>query len=538
MLALCAIGIVRAGPPSIIFILTDDQDIQLGGSDHQPLVQKLIAQQGATLTNVFTTTPVCCPSRSSYLSGRYIHNIPVLNNSIEGNCSSRGWQTGAELQAFAPYLHRAGYRTFFAGKYLNCYGSPAVGGPAHVPPGWDRWLGLVGNSVYYDYTLSVDGQAEKHGSDYASDYLPDLIANRSVAFLENHMTEPQPFFMMIAPPSCHDPTAPAPQYAGSFANTTAPRTPSFGARDAEKAWFVADQSLHFGMEDPDRQRYADLHYRRRLSTLLSVDDMVARIVATLQAGGRLQDTFIFYTSDNGYHHGQFGMMKDKRTPYEFDIHLPGYVRGPGITPGTSVLDAITNVDFFPTFLDIAGVAAPAFLDGRSMLGLLQHPPASPTPRTFLVEYSGEGGEGAAGQCARYHTAGLQCGTVGPEMRTPPAWTGPGVCSCEDTRNNTYRCLRTVENSSSTLYCEFFTSFWGSAEDDRAAALPHSASASLSSASRYPPIPPSFFTEYYTVDADPWQLHNAIDSLTPTQQASMHDALMRFATCSGFSCVLG
>lgn len=100
-----------------------------------------------------------------------------MNNSVEGNCASKKWQQGPEKQTMNTFLKTLGYGTLFAGKYLNQYGIDKTGGPQHVPPGWDEWYGLVGNSKYYDYTLSVNGKAEVHGSDYKKDYLTDAIVS-------------------------------------------------------------------------------------------------------------------------------------------------------------------------------------------------------------------------------------------------------------------------------------------------------------------------------------------------------------------------
>ena len=129
----------------------------------------------------FVTTPLCCPSRSSILTGQYVHNHHTKNNSISGDCSSTAWQQGPEKHTFNTYLKSLGYKTFFAGKYLNQYGKAETGGPEHVPPGWDSWYGLVGNSKYYNYTLSINGKPEKHHMDYKQDYLTGLlVSNESI----------------------------------------------------------------------------------------------------------------------------------------------------------------------------------------------------------------------------------------------------------------------------------------------------------------------------------------------------------------------
>jgi N-acetylglucosamine-6-sulfatase len=224
--------------PNIVFVLTDDQDVYMKTSNYQPKIKQFLQDAGLTMHNAFANTPVCCPSRSSLISGRHIHNIPMTDNSIAGNCSSPQWQAGAEKDSFATYLQDNGYYTAYMGKYLNQYGDNAAGGLAHVPPGWNTWIGLKGNSVYYNYTLSVDGVAEPHGADYATDYLPDLLTNRSIALIKSRLGPEQtrkqahgprhqhtqassdaprsPLFLMVAPPAAHDPTDPAPHYAKTF----------------------------------------------------------------------------------------------------------------------------------------------------------------------------------------------------------------------------------------------------------------------------------------------------------------------------------
>ena len=152
-------------------ILTDDQDVVMGGStrDVMPHLHALVADHGLTLDNMFATTPVCCPSRSSFITGKALHSIPMTNNSIQGNwygsssppssfsfvewqcitggcvrcCSSSyAWQNGPEKENIGKLMQDAGYDTFYSGKYLNTYGYKAVGGLSHVPPGWNRWVTL------------------------------------------------------------------------------------------------------------------------------------------------------------------------------------------------------------------------------------------------------------------------------------------------------------------------------------------------------------------------------------------------------------
>ncbi|CAJ1070023.1 N-acetylglucosamine-6-sulfatase-like [Xyrichtys novacula] len=303
-------------PSNIILILADDQDVELGGMTPMKKTKALIGDAGATFVNAFTVTPLCCPSRSSILTGQYPHNHEVRNNSLSGNCSSSLWQKGPESEAFPIYLNKQKYQTFFAGKYLNQYGKKDGGDVSHVPPGWDQWHALVGNSQYYNYTLSVNGKEEKHGDSYEKDYFTDLITNRSLHFLDDRSPQ-HPFFLMLSPPAPHSPWTAAPQYQKEFNTVKAPRDGSFDKPGKDKHWLLRqpvnpmpNSSLNF----------LDDAFRKRWQTLLSVDDMVETLLKKLESIKELNNTYIFYTSDNGYHTGS----SLKHRPCS---HHSGHLRG-------------------------------------------------------------------------------------------------------------------------------------------------------------------------------------------------------------------
>ena len=133
--------------PNIVLFLTDDQDSELGGMEPLTRAKSWIAENGATFENSFVSTPVCCPSRSSILTGLYQPNTKVVNNTVDGNCWGSEWRETSEKNSFAAVLKsRFNYTTFYAGKYLNRYGDG--GRDLVVPKGWDWWAGLVGNSRY------------------------------------------------------------------------------------------------------------------------------------------------------------------------------------------------------------------------------------------------------------------------------------------------------------------------------------------------------------------------------------------------------
>uniref|UniRef100_H2MQP0 N-acetylglucosamine-6-sulfatase n=1 Tax=Oryzias latipes TaxID=8090 RepID=H2MQP0_ORYLA len=416
--------------PNIVMVLTDDLDVLMGGLNPLSKTKKLVGDAGMTFTNAFVASPLCCPSRASILTGKYPHNHHVVNNTLEGNCSSRAWQKSEEPHAF-PALLKAygGYQTFFAGKYLNQYGRADAGGVQHVPPGWSYWFALEKNSKYYNYTMSVNGKAQKHGADYSRDYLTDVL---------------------------------------------------------NKHWLIRQAKTP--MTNSSIQ-FLDEAFRKRWQTLLSVDDLVEKIVKKLEVQGELDNTYIFFTSDNGYHTGQFSLPLDKRQLYEFDIKVPLMVRGPNIKPNQTSQMLVANIDLGPTILDIAGYNVnKTQMDGMSFLPIMVRALPNGWRSDLLVEYEGEGSEVSDPAC--------------PLL-------GPGVsecfpdCVCEDSYNNTYACVRTVAPSADLQYCEF---------DDN-----------------------EVFVEVYNVTADPYQLTNIAKTIDQEVLEKMNHRLMMLQSCSGQTC---
>ncbi|XP_059050629.1 N-acetylglucosamine-6-sulfatase-like [Achroia grisella] len=417
--------------PNFVLILTDDQDVVLGGMNPMKNVRRFIADEGVTFKNSFVSSPICCPSRASLLTGLYVHNHLTRNNSVTGGCYGEHWRQN-EHQVFANALKNAGYNTFYAGKYLNEYGAKHAEGPSRVPPGWSEWHGLVGNSVYYNYTISNDG-VPTHSTDL---YLTDLIREISINYIENQ-TKTQPFLMVLAPPAPHQPFTPAPRHKGVYSNVTAVRHPNFNVVADDKHWLLRMPPSPL----PDSMiPELDNAYRSRWEALLAVDEMVADVVQSLEINEFMEDTYIIYTSDNGYHIGQFSQVYDKRQPYESDIRVPLIIRGPNIKKKVENPQPVLNIDLAPTILQLAGLESEQ-MDGHPIELLKDDYNIN---RLMLVEYFGEGRDGTVDpKCPWIYDSDklAQC---------HPLYD----CKCQDSKNNTYACVRHIAERINMKYCMF------------------------------------------------------------------------------------
>ena len=326
--------------PNVLVIVTDDQRIDTLGV--MPATRRFFARGGTTFTNAFATTPLCCPSRSSIFTGRYAHNHGVLKNRDSHDLRSR-----TTLQYY--FRQETDYATGLVGKYLNSWSVE------EDPPHFDRWASYSGR--YYGKPFNVSGRITE-----TNDYSTYFMADKAVRFLENFdRVEERPWFLYVATVAPHAPYAISPQYRGARLPEWE-RNPAITERDLDDKPDYAPRPF-----DPARP---GMLRRKQLRTLMSVDDLVARIARTLERLGETEDTLAIFMSDNGMLWGEHGHFA-KRLPYTQSIAIPMMIRWPGeiaarVTDGSLV----ANVDIAPTIMEVAGLIPDRRypVDGRSLLG--------------------------------------------------------------------------------------------------------------------------------------------------------------------------
>ncbi len=377
VLALVLTSLATAGAqsdqqPNIVFILIDDQRYDALSAFGHPFLETpnldAIAEDGVVFRNAFVTTSLCSPSRASILTGQYAHKHQVLANRTP---------LAPEIPTFATGLQQAGYDTAFVGKWH-------MGAPDDSPrPGWNRWVSFPGQGRYFGQRLNVDGEhLDQDG------YLTDVLTDYAVEFIRRERT--RPFLLYLSHKAVHSDFDPAPRHKGSYADERYPHPPSMADTDenyvGKPDWVRAQRNSWHGVDGMyDGRVDFDQFVIDYAETLRAVDDSVGRVVAALRDQGLLASTVLVFTSDNGFQFGEHGLI-DKRTMYEASIRVPLIVHAPALgEPSRELEQMILNVDFAPTFLELAGVDVPDEMQGTSFAALLRG--EDPAWRdAFLYEY--------------------------------------------------------------------------------------------------------------------------------------------------------
>jgi N-acetylglucosamine-6-sulfatase len=377
-------------PPNVVVLMTDDQTVE--DMAVMPRTRELLGSHGVTFARSYVSYPVCCPSRATYLTGQYAHNHGVMGLYPP----TGGYGRFHRRHSLPVWLDHAGYATAHIGKYLNGYGTQVA---ADVPPGWTEWHGAIDGSTYrmWGYTLNENGKRHTYGSPFVEDprlYQTDVYRNKAINFIRRRAPSDRPFFLSVAFLAPHHESASirrvtgrlvraAPRHAAALAGRLFETTRSFDEGDVtDKPEFLRRPQLTLGAMDGIAE-----HYRERQRSLLAVDEAVEAIVDALREEGELDDTYILFTSDNGYMQGEHDVPSGKMLPYEPSTQVPLLVRGPGIPQGQVSRELVGNVDLAPTILHVAHASADVPLDGRSLLPFARHPRLR-SRRPFLHETGG------------------------------------------------------------------------------------------------------------------------------------------------------
>ncbi len=373
----------RGARPNIVFILIDDlRWDELGIAGHPfiktPNIDR-IGKEGAMFRNAFMTTPLCSPSRASFLTGQYAHTHGITDN-VDRSAASH------KLATFPWLLHQSGYETAFIGKWH-------MGNDDSPRPGFDRWVSFKGQGTYLNPDINEDGKAVK-----PTGYITDILSGYAVEFIKRR--HDKPFLVYLAHKAVHPEVAqnndgsvnladserhiPAERHKHQYAGKPIPRRPN-AVRAPEGKPALQRQIGNLPRLGPATGTRDEVILGRQRS-LMAIEDGVGEIFKALQETGKLDHTIIVFTSDNGYFYGEHGLSVERRLAYEESIRMPLLVRYPQlIKAGTAPDEFALNIDLAPTLLSLAGVAVPGNMQGRSLAPLLKGEKTA-WRKSFLIEY--------------------------------------------------------------------------------------------------------------------------------------------------------
>ncbi|HEY7545016.1 MAG TPA: sulfatase [Blastocatellia bacterium] len=369
--------------PNIVFILVDDlRWDELGCAGHPfiktPSIDR-IAREGAIFRNAFMTTPLCSPSRASFLTGQYAHTHGITDN-VDRSAASHG------LITFPRLLYQSGYETAFIGKWH-------MGNDDTPRPGFDRWVSFKGQGTYLNPDINEDGKSIR-----VTGYITDILNAYALDFIRRPHSKP--FLIYLAHKALHPEVAqnndgsvnladserfiPAERHRNLYAGEAIPRRPNANrAPEGKPALQRQIGNLPpLGPETSTRDRVI----LDRARSLMAVEDGVGEIFKALTETGQLGNTVIVFTSDNGYFYGEHGLSVERRLAYEESIRMPLVVRyPPKVKAGLTRDEFALNIDLAPTLLDLAGAPKPVNMQGRSLAPLLKGE-RTKWRNSFLIEY--------------------------------------------------------------------------------------------------------------------------------------------------------
>ena len=369
--------------PNMVVVLVDDMrwdEYGEGGHNYikTPHIDR-VAREGANFKNAFTTTPLCSPSRASFLTGLYAHSNGITDNTARNEQSHK-------LETFPKKLNQVGYETAFVGKWH-------MGNDDTPRPGWDYWVSLKGQGEANDPYLNVNGERMQ-----AKGYVTDVLNDHAIQFIKRQREKP--FVLYLAHKALHpnhvqhdDGSAVAIGDGGFIAadrhkemydNEFYKRRPNNGVPPTDKPALMRkiDDLPALGPETATKEKTI----RERAAMLMAVDESLGTIMDELEHAGILDNTVIVFTSDHGYWYGEHGLDEERRLAYEEAIRIPLLVRyPPKVRAGTKPEEMVLSIDLAPTLLELGGAAAADQLQGVSLLPVFEGH-ATGWRTSFMVEY--------------------------------------------------------------------------------------------------------------------------------------------------------
>ena len=496
-------------PPNFILILTDDQDAVTNSMEYMPFTDNYFKQNGITFTNAYIPTPLCCPSRIEQITGRLYHNI---RQKKPGDCLG----VSGKLNIFNN--KHSMFQKFHKNDYLTAsFGKLAFNDPNHwcnkdkpLTDGFSRIQSPCGRGPFQYYATKYMNYY-KNGNTKITEYTIDeslyytsMIGNASIKWINNTLSnhKDKSFLAWIGVRAPHFPATPSNWYSNLFLNMTVPKSETFNLHVDNHNDFV---SFNPKIE-PLAIKHMDQLYRNRVRTLLSVDDLFKSLIDMLIQRDALKNTYIIFSSDHGYHMGQFRVPCGKQLIYETDIRIPLFMSGPDIKKGIENDKLVSNIDFLPTLLDLAGIKyndnvydGISWIKGLDILTKDKNKDRNNEWRDrLLIEYKGRR-EMPFAHCLIWWPSGKE-GDVGGNIVEPPGGNKNGTEYRINSDKNQWRGLRIMNNTMNSVYAEFYHDFDNKTEIN-----------------------------------DPNQINNIYNDLDAQTQNEFHQLLSKYAQCKGNNC---
>ncbi|KAK4508793.1 hypothetical protein PRZ48_002532 [Zasmidium cellare] len=359
-------ALALAATPNVIVIMADDQasDTLLDSMSVMPNVKSLIADKGITYERHYCTVSWCCPSRVNFLTGKAAHNTNVTGLEAPWGGWPKFVNQGLNKNYLPVWLNDAGIDTYYVGKFMNAYTTENFLKPA--PKGWTDFSMLLEPGCY-DFMHSIWNEGDKVVKKPGI-HTQKITNEKTLQYLDDAAEARKPFFLMVAPVAPHveitqsgvvNNPPPMPAQKGLFNDRIAPRRKNFNPDVSSGASWVANKRKLTEKE----VKAGDAHHASRLRSIAGIDDMVKLIVDKLKDKKLLENTYIIYTSDNGYHISNHRLLPGKRCGYEEDISIPLLMTGPGIPQKRTSTIVSSHTDLAPTILKLFGVPQRPDFDG-------------------------------------------------------------------------------------------------------------------------------------------------------------------------------